>query len=367
MYMSFYKIVLIILVFILLIIVLSYLLQKRQTILQMTTASNLIEGFAAQDEVDALNRKYKPVKIKNVISSVQKLPLREVCIKSSYSSAWSGTYISTDMIKLILSRGYRYLDIPIYYGNDSIPYVFYSSDTNIIDPNNTIPLDNVFKTIASSAFSNVSPNPGDPLFIELRITHDADGLIYDPIANLITSNFLQKMYVDTNNRAKIIYTNTLLSNLMGKIIFFINFANNENFSSKSQNLAFLMNGILNQQEFLFKSYRQINNNSNETNNTSYSVINYSMPPTTNIDKHTTIMPETTESYPIPNIHNVVLRYGCQNLLIPFYVNNPMITLYESVFDDQETAFIPMGNMLLNGDAYFTSKNPAKSKIKYGAF
>jgi hypothetical protein len=270
------------------------------------------------------------------------------------------------MIKLILSRGYRYLDIPIYYGNDSIPYVFYSSDTNMIDPNNTIPLDNVFKTIASSAFSNVCPNPGDPLFIELRITPDADGLIYEPIANLITSNFLQKMYVDTNNRAKIIYTNTLLSNLMGKIIFFINFANNENFSSKSQNLAFLMNGILNQQEFLFKSYRQINN-SNDTNNTSYSVINYSMPPSTNIDKHTTIMPETTESYPIPNIHNVVLRYGCQNLLIPFYVNNPMITLYESVFDDQETAFIPMGNMLLNGVAYFTSKNPKKSKIKYGPF
>jgi hypothetical protein len=201
--MGFYKIVLIILVFILLIIVLSYLLQKRQTILQMTTASNPIEGFAAQDEVNALNRKYNPVKIKNVISSIQKLPLREVCIKSSYSSAWSGTYISTDMIKLILSRGYRYLDIPIYYGNDSIPYVFYSSDTNMIDPNNTIPLDNVFKTIASSAFSNVCPNPGDPLFIELRITPDADGLIYEPIANLITSNFLQKMYVDKIGRAHV--------------------------------------------------------------------------------------------------------------------------------------------------------------------
>ena len=120
MYMSFYKIVLIVLVFILLFIVLSYLLQKRQTILQMTSASKTIEGLAAQDEVDALKRKYKPVKIKNVIYSIQKLPLREVCIKSSYSSSWSGTYISTDMINLILSRGYRYLDIPIYYGNDSL-------------------------------------------------------------------------------------------------------------------------------------------------------------------------------------------------------------------------------------------------------
>lgn len=366
MYMSFYKIVLIVLVFILLFIVLSYLLQKRQTILQMTSASKTIEGLAAQDEVDALKRKYKPVKIKNVIYSIQKLPLREVCIKSSYSSSWSGTYISTDMINLILSRGYRYLDIPIYYGNDSIPYVFYSTDANMIDPNNTIPLDNVFKTIAASAFSNVSPNPGDPLFIELRITPDANGLIYDSIANLITSNFLQKMYIDTNNRAIIIFKSTLLSNLMGKIIFFINFANNENFASKSQNMAFLMNGILNQQEFLFKSYRQVTA-SNDTDNTKYSVINYSMPPTTNIDKHTTIMPEATESYPIPNIHDVVLRHGCQNLLIPFYVNSPLITLYESVFDDQQTAFIPMGNMIINGDAYFTSKNPAKSKIKYGPF
>jgi hypothetical protein len=358
-----YKILLVFLVFILLAIVLSHLLKKRQIILQLDNAPKTLEGMMATVEVDALKRVYKPVKIKNVISSIQKLPLRELCIKASYSSAWSGTYISTDMIKLILSRGYRYLDIPIYYGNDSIPYVFYSNDTNMIDPVNTIPLDNVFKTIASSAFSNVSPNSGDPLFIELRITPDTNGLIYDSIANLITSNFLQKMYIDANNRSKIINSSTTLNNLMGKIIFFINFNGNENFASKSQNLSFLMNGILGQEEFLLKNYRQVTVNFGYT----YSVTSYNMPPITNVIKHSTIMPDATESYPIPNIHNMVLNFGCQNFLIPFYANDPMISLYETVFDDQSTAFVPMGNMLINAEVYLNSKNPAKSKIKYGAF
>lgn len=361
--MDYYKLLLIILVIILLFIVLSYLLKKRQVILKMDKTPSVLEGLAAQDEVDALKRKYAPVKIKNVLTSIQNLPLRELCIKSSYSSAWSGYYISTDMIKLILSRGYRYLDIPIYYGPDSIPYVFYSNDTNMIDSNNTISLDTVFKTIAASAFSNICPNPADPLFIELRITPDKDYVIYGVIADLIQSNLIQKMYIDINNRAKLIYSTTSLSTLMGKIILIINITNNEDFASKSQPLSFLMNAILGK-DFSLKTYRQFMKSNNTT---SYSVINYNMPPTTNIDVYTTVMPEPTESYPIPNIYSIALSYGCQNLLMPFYANDPMITFYESIFDDQATAFIPMGNMLLNGESYFSSKNPIKSKIAFGPF
>jgi hypothetical protein len=361
--MGIYNLLLIILVIFLWIIVMSYLLQKRQTILQMATPSRVVEGMGPKDEVAALTKRYSPVKIKNVTQSVQKLPLREVCIKSSYSSAWSGSYISTDMIKLILSRGYRYLDIPIYYGQDSNPYVFYSNDTNAIDPNNTIPLDNVFKAIASSAFSEVSPNSADPLFIELRITPDAIGNVYDSVASLIQSNFTQRMYVDSQNRAILIYEYTQLSDLMGKIIFLINITKNDNFASKSQTLAFSMNGILGDQGFLLNTYRNVKENKQKK----YKVTNYGVPVTTNIEKHTTIMPEVTESYAIPNIYNTVLEHGCQNLVIPFYQSDSMIALYENVFDDQESAFIPMANMLINGEYYFSNKNPRKSKISYGAF
>ena len=157
--MDFYRILLIIVILILFMCIMMQLLNQRQKILQMNLT---IEGMGPADEVAALTNRYKSVTIQNVSPSIQNLPLRELCIKASYSSAWSGSYVSTDMIKLILSRGYRYLDIPIYYGDDSNPYVFYSTDSNTIDINSAIPLDNVFKTIAASAFSNDSPNPADP-------------------------------------------------------------------------------------------------------------------------------------------------------------------------------------------------------------
>lgn len=361
--MEYHKVILIIFVIILLILIMSYLLKKRQTILQMNVSKPTVEGMGPKDEVSGLKKLYNPVKIKNVPIAIQKLPLSELCIKSSYSCAWSGSYMSTDMIKLILSRGYRYLDIPIYYGQNSIPYVFQSIDANTIDPNNTIPLDNVFKTIAASAFSDVSPNPSDPLFVELRITPDATGTIYESIASLIQSNFMQRMYVDSQNRAILIYGSTPLSNVMGKIIFFVNMNNNDNFASKSQNFAFSMNAVVGDDGFVLKTYRQVKQNKHKN----YNVIDYRMPPRTDIKKHITIIPDLNYSYAIPNIYNTVLEYGCQILVVPFYTNDPMIRLYENVFDDQESAFVPMGNMLLNGEYYFSNKNPVKSKMSYGAF
>jgi hypothetical protein len=362
-HMEIHKLLLMMMVIFLLFIVISYLLQKRQTILNMGTKPTTIEGMGPKDDAKASKNRFPPVKIKNVSPSTQKLPLRELCIKSSYACPWSGSYISTDMIKVILSRGYRYLDIPIYYGGDSNPYVFYSNDTNSIDPNNTIPLDNVFKTIAASAFSNVCPNPADPLFIELRITPDTNGNIYDSIASLINSNFLQRMYVDSQNRAVIIDGSTPLLSLMGKIIFFMNISKDDNFASKNQNFAFLMNAIVGNDVFMLKTYRNVKQNKQKN----YKVTDYGLPPKTDIKQHTTIMPEVTESHSIPNIYNTVLEHGCQILVIPFYQNDGMVQLYENVFDDQESAFIPMASMLINGEYYFSNKNPRKSQISYGAF
>ena len=40
-------------------------------------------------------------------------------------------------------------------------------------------------------FSNNSPNPFDPLFIELRIKPDINNNVYTAVANLIQSNFQQ--------------------------------------------------------------------------------------------------------------------------------------------------------------------------------
>jgi len=343
------------------------LLNQRQKILQM---NQTIEGMGGPaDEVAALTTRYKPVTIQNVSNSIQDLPLRELCIKSSYSSVWSGSYVSTDMIKLILARGYRYLDIPIYYAPDSNPYVFYSKDSSNIHPLSAIPLDNVFKTIAASAFSNVSPNSADPLFIELRVIADANNKTYDTIAQSIQANFAQRLYVDTNNRAILIDDSIMLKNLMGKVIFIVNATYNENFESKSQAFAFSMNGILGVAPLELNTYRQIKPpEPKEEPQCQYKITSYNMPPTTNIKKYTTLMPEITESYkdyPIPNLFEVTCRYGIQNVFVPFYENSAMVLLYENFFNDQRSAFVPMANVLIYAGNYFSEiKHAPKSRINY---
>jgi hypothetical protein len=363
--MEFYRILLIILVLIIFTIIFARLINKRNQIIAITTKTSTIEGMGPQNEVSGLRSRYNPVKIVNTKKSIQNLPLRELCIKASYSSAWSGSYISTDMIKLILSRGYRYLDIPIYYGYDSNPYVFYSTDANTVDTNSSIPLENVFNVIASSAFSNNSPNPLDPLFIELRIKPDVNNNIYDKVANLIQSNFQQRLYVDSQNRAILIDGSTPLNTLMGRTIFVMNSTNNPYFASASQPFAFLMNAVLGENPLVLKKYDQMPQQKDYMVQTRYKVVSYDMPPTTNIRVCTSLIPEITESNPIPNIYNVVRNFGIQVMFVPFYTADPMITLYEQTFDEEQSAFVPMAKMLINAIYYFKNKNPRKSEIPIG--
>jgi hypothetical protein len=332
-------------------------MNQRQKILAMSTQPT-IEGMETSNEVVALSTRYDPVKIKNTTASIQRLPLRELCIKSSYSTPWTGSTMSTEMIKLIIKRGYRYLDIPVYYGPKSEPYVCYSRDANTIDENTIIPLSNAFNTIASSAFSAISPNPADPLFIELRIIPDSNNLIYSSITTLIKQIFNEKLYVDANGRAILIDGFTPLNELMGKIIFLINVTNNENFASANQDFAFTMNSVVGGTSIGLKTYRQVAS-SRKPRKKPYKVVSYNMPPTTNIKDYIVLMPEINESFDIPNIYTVTIDYSIQITKMPFYVNNGKVLLYENIFDDQESAFIPMANMLINSKYY------EKSKINYG--
>jgi len=356
--MEFYRVMLIILIIILFIFVFGRLMNQRQKILAMSTQPT-IEGMEeTSNELAGLSSRYDPVKIKNTTASIQRLPLRELCIKSSYSTPWTGSTMSTEMIKLILSRGYRYLDIPVYNGPKSEPYVCYSRDANTIDENTIIPLSNAFNTIASSAFSAISPNPADPLFIELRIIPDSNNLIYSSITTLIKQIFNEKLYVDANGRAILIDGFTPLNELMGKIIFLINVTNNENFASANQDFAFTMNSVVGGTSIGLKTYRQVAS-SRKPRKTPYKVVSYNMPPTTNIKDYIVLMPEINESFDIPNIYTVTIEYGIQITKMPFYVNNGKVLLYENIFDDQESSFIPMANMLINSKYY------EKSKINYG--
>jgi hypothetical protein len=60
------------------------------------------------------------------MDATAKLPIREYCVKAS-TTRRGGTYIGVDVLKYVLSRGCRYLDLEVYLV-DNVPYVGFSTN-----------------------------------------------------------------------------------------------------------------------------------------------------------------------------------------------------------------------------------------------
>jgi hypothetical protein len=170
--MDFLKKVLILSIFILVLYILFRLIKKRRELI-------LHEGFAtsyinpAVLSISSLNK--IPNTITSMPDSYKNMPLYSVFIKASYNTAYDGNEVSTDMIDYILSRGYRFLDFEVYWETltnapDGSPTatVGVSEDGTNIRTSNNILLSEVFDKIQMSAFTQLSPNRDDPLFIQLR-------------------------------------------------------------------------------------------------------------------------------------------------------------------------------------------------------
>ena len=341
--MSLVRLLFIVIVCIIFIYVILRLLHRRQKILQMQP---VVEGMTPTDEVTALQKAASNVSITNIIPSRSKLPLREYCIKASYSSAFSGTYVSADMIKYVLRRGCRYLDIPIFYSTtDNIPYVAHITDSKAIDSasDNKIPLDTVFNAIASNAFaSSNSPNFGEPLFIELRIYPDANSVVYDKVAALINANFSSKRYVDSNTGKAIqidgsTYINDATQNppLMGYALFMMNKTINPQYATVSQDLANCINGELGGSTFQMQTYDQLQGQTTNPPNVKNDF------KSTNVIVYNTLMSDLATLYPHPDIIKTVLSYGIQVTTYKFYARDDMLTRYEMLFDQYKSGFVPM--------------------------
>ena len=89
--------------------------------------------------------------------------LKDLFIKSSYNSAFTGTCMNSQMIAFVLQRGCRYIDFEVIK-IDGILYV--SSDG--LEKDNCITLGEAIGTINASLFGI------DPLFINLRLVNPAD-------------------------------------------------------------------------------------------------------------------------------------------------------------------------------------------------
>ena len=131
------------------------------------------------------------------------------------------------MIKYVLSRGCRFIDFEVFWsvptesatGNPQA--VVSMSDDPFSPSNNSILLNDVFKTIMMEAFNSSSPNPDDPLFIQIRPKVSNKKNEQMELFNKIASSIL--FYFGNINNSNVLFNgavnkNTNISDIMGKVI-----------------------------------------------------------------------------------------------------------------------------------------------------
>jgi hypothetical protein len=124
----------------------------------ITSMQSKIDNFNSkvQSYIDAL----KIYNQKNDNDNHKNYRLKDFFVKSSYNSASTGKYMNSEMVKLLLNRGCRYLDFEVINSKGTL----YVTDSSIkLDKNNRITLTSALSVI------NRSLTKGDPVYINLRL------------------------------------------------------------------------------------------------------------------------------------------------------------------------------------------------------
>ena len=268
--------------------------------------------------------------------------LRNFCIKSSFNSAYTGGYVNQNMIKYVLSRGCRFLDFEVYI-KDGVPIVAYSDAK--FDPSYTsftsiapaLSLAGVCSTIMSNAFTETSPNPDDPLFIQLHINTNL-GSSYSLIAQTIASTLSAKLYTGT------VDPSTQINLLMGKIVLIID---NQTANSSYQNYSGCSPGDVTC--YNLKQYANMASGSNQVMLYKQNeIMNQSTnPPDPAVYLFRIILPSSGMFYGVSNSDSLYLikNYGAQVVAQAFYVNDGQLAVYEDLFRTFKSAFVPISSAL----------------------
>jgi hypothetical protein len=324
------------------------LIRKRQQI-----RSAMAEGFfgshTQQTELNSVNQNNnEPASIVSVVKT--NLPLKEYFIKAAYNSALSGDFMNTEMIKYVLSRGCRFLDLEVF-SIDNIPYVAYSTDSTFldIDSKNKLQLSEVLKTIAGYGFMSPSPNPNDPIFIHFRIK-SKDPELYKQIAMSIDLNLKTRLYKDERTGSIMVNGQTKLSKLMKKIIIVVDKSTAPNYKKYPECDL----------EPCYNLSRYVNMESGGDTIRSYKydrIINQQTTPphirdnglSTDISDLKMVFPDAGNDI-IGALRNygsndLVLDYGVQIAFYRFYQIDTNLIEYEKLFSDNKSAFIPMSQLI----------------------
>ena len=300
------------------------------------------EGMATASTVAGQTNELSIMTVKNEgpgvttynVQSMGNLPLKEYCIKSSYNSACSGTFMNLNTIKYILQRGCRFLDFELYYINQNV-VVGFSDDGYTMLSKNTLALTDVFASLISNGFSAPSPNLGDPLFVQLRI-RTTDPQAYQNIATAITSGLSTRLFKGNVNG------NTLINTIMGKIVLVVDAQVSGDYSmypicNTGDNNCKSLGMLVNMQSNIYPLYKY---NSKQMTNL------LSNPPAM-YDSHNSditvlrmIEPATSTETVNPNSSLFIQNYGVQIVENRFYMTDTALNKYEQFFRDNKMAFVP---------------------------
>lgn len=276
--MGVWKKITIVIIFLLFIYILFRLIKKRSDILsiigkegytQQTEELPIIEGFEYNSGVQDIIKKQTNT---NAIDCSMPntngaKPLSSFFVKSSFHSAVdSKGYVSIDMVRYVLSRGYRFLDFAVAYTVQD-DYYNLTDVRNVSNGGNTetacvgylnlgsrynsyIPLSKILDTIQTTAFTAPSPNPGDPIFIQIR-PMNLNGTPANITDNPQLYTQIQAAFgvLQKNKIQKNVTKDTLLSKIMGKIVIVMEPTSNTSIDSNiglyiGDNISTITSGLL---------------------------------------------------------------------------------------------------------------------------
>jgi hypothetical protein len=289
------------------------------------------------------------------------LPLNQYCVKSSWNSAYdySKNIIDLAMLKTVLKRGCRFIDMEIY-SIDKKPVVAFSSQPtnyNIIESNNSLPLEEILTTINQTAFINV-PNPKDPLFIQMRFKTELWDM-YKNVPAIIQNcigNALYKKSINQNTN-----TRPPLSDFAGKITLILDVVNSsptlKTYTEDKTDAS-----------TKFNNYFAIHTSTDYSG--VYSITNslllqaQTSPPTIqkdgiyvqynnkngNMNQLQESFPDISTSSKIANPEDptrFIRDYGINIIPYRFYMDDKGLSNYEELFSNNgNVAFIPMSTLIL---------------------
>lgn len=342
--MSIIKKLIILILFIIFSIILFRLMAERRAI----KAQYGIEGFregalfstpTAPDELASLKITDVPASTLDTANAM--LPLKQYCIKGAYNAAITGNYVNADMIKYLFYRGCRFLDFEVF-SFDGKPYVAMSTDPtySTINTLNKDTLQNVLAAVATNAFIGTSPIQKDPVFIHLRIKTNQTTL-YDKIADTISYVLNDYMYMNNGNAISV-NGDTILNKLRKKIIIVIDKTYAPTYKEES-NLGKYVNMESGGDILRVYGYSILSEQQYTTPNIKDDGI------TTDVETMKMVTPDLGGGW-LGLIQNsiyypMVLNYGAQVVLYPFYQIDMYLGQYESAFADNKAAYVPMGAMI----------------------